>query len=378
MIAISGHCLSTFEPIRDALAVNLSDDSEIGEAVAVMIDGEMVVDLWGGHRDASRQLAWNSDTLACIFSVGKPIAALPLLRLIDQGDVRLDDRVTDHWPEYGQAGKEDTTIDHVVSHQAGVPGVFAAPRGSAYDWTTMIQSIEAQAPLWPPGETGCYHTFTYGHLVGEIVRRVAGKSIGEVVRDDISTPFDINVAFGLDEDAQGRCADVVWTPGDPLLQSLTDPETLIGRCWSSLPLGPGEEDFNSTRFRAAEMPAFNCHGSAHGIARLFGVLANEGQLDGNCVLSPAMIETATTERWRGVDPLGLDCRMARGFRLANDYAPMSGSPRAFGHTGIGGALGFADPDRKIGFGFTPNRLAPGPGMSPYAGRLVDALLHCLD
>lgn len=375
--AISGHCEPAFERVREALAANLADGREIGEAVAVSLDGELVVDLWGGYRDAARNTTWSSDTLVCVFSVGKPIAALALLALIDRGQAALDDLVVAHWPEYGRAGKEGTTIDHVVSHLAGIPGLFEAPRGSAYDWGAMVAAIEAQEPLWPPGETGCYHTFTYGHLVGEIVRRVTGKSIGQVVREEIAARFDIEVAFGLDREQQARAADVVWTEGDPLTGAITDPETLIGRCWSSLPLGPGEEDFNSARFRGAEMPAFNCHGTARGLARLFGLLANGGARDGERLLSEVMLRTATTERRRGVDALGLDNRMARGFRLASDFAPFSGNPKAFGHTGIGGALGFADPDRRLGFGFTPNRLAPGPGTSPYAKRLVDALMACL-
>ncbi len=374
---IQGFCAPGFEPVRVALAVNLTDCDEIGEAVSVSIEGETVVDLWGGWSDRARATPWAADTAVCVFSVGKPIAALPLLILLDRGELALDDLVVDYWPEYGQAGKAATTIDHVLSRQAGVPGIFDAAPGSAYDWDAMVAALAAQAPLWPPGETGCYHTFSYGYLVGEIVCRVSGRSLGEAVREEIARPFGIEVGFGLDAAAQARVAEVVWTPGDPLLAQITDPETLIGRCWSPLPLGPGEEDFNSAAFRAAEMPVFNCHATARGVAALFGLLANGGERAGKRLWSEAMGRTATTERWRGVDALGLDSRMARGFRLSNDYAPMSGNVRAFGHTGIGGALGFADPDRRLGFAFTPNRLAPGPGTSPYGKRLVDALMDCL-
>lgn len=376
-MVISGRCDPAFARVQEALAENLADEGEFGEAVAVVVDGEIAVDLWGGFADPARTRAWAEDTLVCMFSVGKPIAALPLLALIDRGDVGLDDRVAKYWPEYAQNGKAETTIDHIVSHQAGIPGLPDASRGSAYDWQAMIAAIEVQAPMWPPGSTGCYHTFTYGHLVGELARRITGKPIGQLVRDVLAEPFGIDFAFGLDAAQQARCADVVATPGDPLTTSLRDPETLIGRCWHALPLGPGEEDFNSTRCRAAEMPAFNGHGTARAVARLYAILACGGALDGRRLLSEAMVATATTERWSGPDALGLNSRMARGFRLSNDYAPFTGNPRAFGHTGIGGAIAFADPDRRLGFCFTPNRLAPGPGTSVYAKRLIDALTACL-
>ena len=377
MTDVTGHCHPDFEAVAEALATNLADGQELGEAVAVMVDGELVVDLWGGHRDGARSKPWEEDTTVCVFSVGKPVAALPLLRLIDSGAVGLENRVAEYWPEYAKAGKEATTIDHVLSHQAGLPGAFGAPRGAAYDWTAMVEAIQAARPMTPPGEGGCYHTFTYGHLVGEIFRRVDGRSLGQAVREDIAEPLDIALAFGLDAEARAATADVVWTPGDPLLEAITDSDSLIGRCWAPLPLGPGEEDFNTERFRAAEMPAFNCHGSARGVARLYAVLADDLRGEGERLLSRRMAGIAVEERWRHVDALGLDCRMARGFRLANDYAPFSGNPASFGHTGIGGALGFADSNRRLGFGFTPNRLAPGPGASPYAERLVDAVMRAL-
>ncbi len=194
---IDGYCAPGFKAVRDALAENLSDELEIGEAVAIHVRGKVVVDLWGGYRDANRCQRWTEETLVCIFSVGKPIAALPLWRLIDAGEVNLQDRVVDYWPAYGAAGKEQTTIDDVLSHLAGIPGLPNMPPGSAYDWPAMIQGIEAQAPVWPPGSTGCYHTFTYGHLVGEIARRVTGKSIGQLVQDEIAGPLGVDIAFGL-------------------------------------------------------------------------------------------------------------------------------------------------------------------------------------
>lgn len=377
MTDLAGHCHAAFGAVAAALAENLADPAEIGQAVAVTLAGEVVVDLWGGYCDPARSRPWAEDTLVCVFSVGKPIAALPLLMLLDEERVGLHDAVTSYWPEYGQAGKHATTIRHVLSHMAGIPGAIGAARDSAYDWPSMVTAVERQTPLWPPGENGCYHTFTYGYLVGEIARRVTGREIGELVAERLAAPLDLEIAFGLDRTQQARCADVVWSEDDPLITAICDPETLIGRCWAALPLGPGEEDFNSSRFRSAQMPSFNGHATVRSLARLFAALANGGEIDGTRLLSAEMVETATTVQWQGVDALGLNGRFGLGFRRSNAYAPFTGNDRAFGHTGIGGALAFADPDLQLSFAFAPNRLAPGPGQSKPAKRLVDAVMRSL-
>ncbi|WP_179131249.1 serine hydrolase domain-containing protein [Candidatus Entotheonella palauensis] len=370
---IDGYCASQFVAVRDALVENLSDDLEIGEAIAISVAGRLVVDLWGGYRDAGGAQPWAEDTLVCIFSVGKPIAALPLLRLIDRGEVDLQAPVAAYWPEYGAAGKERTTVDDVVSHLAGIPGVSSLPSGCAYNWDKMIKGIETQIPLWKPGSTGCYHTFTYGHLVGELARRVTGKPIDQLVREEIANPLGVDLAFGLDPDQLQRCATVSATPGDPLLAAIRDRSLLIGQCWSALPFGEGEEDFNTTAFRTSVMPSINGHASARALATLYANLAGVDTTNTPALLSQKGREMMTTERWHGVDVLGLNNRMARGVRLSNAYSPFNGNPRSFGHGGIGGAVGFADPDAQIGLGFVTNRLVPGPGMSPYAQRLINAL-----
>ncbi|MGK0171173.1 MAG: CubicO group peptidase (beta-lactamase class C family) [Gammaproteobacteria bacterium] len=371
---IDGWCAPKFLDVRRAFEENLRDPLEHGEAVCVVIDGETVVDLWGGTRDHERKKPWTADTWACFFSVGKPIAALALAQVMREEKIGLATPVIEVWPEYGAAGKSGTTFDHVLSHLAGIPGAFAATRGTAYEWADMINAIEAQAPLWPVGTQGCYHTFTYGHIVGELAFRLSGKTIGTLVQERIVGPLEIELGFGLDADTQRRCAHVSMTPGDPLLEAIQDPETLIGRCWAALPLGPGEEDFNSSRCRAAQMPSFNGHGTARGLAKLYSSLALAHSEYGPEQPFPGeLIREMTQEQWHHVDALGLNNRMARGFRLKNAYAPFNGAPKAFGHSGIGGALAFGDPELRLGFGFITNRLASGPGASPYATRLAEAV-----
>ena len=372
---IEGWCAAGFEVMREALAENLRDPQEIGQAVSVYLDGEAIVDLWGGYRDAQRTDPWAEDTWACFFSVGKPIAALAAANALADAGVSFEQRVADLWPDYAQAGKAQTTIDQVFSHLASVPGAFAAVPGDAYDWDAMIGAIEHQAPLWPIGSRGCYHTFTYGHLVGELARRATGKPIGALVRERIAAPLTLELGFGLSPEAQLRCADVQITPDDPLLGAIRDSTTLIGRCWQALPLASGEEDFNSVRCREALMPSFNGHGTARALAKLYSALSLAlDERPGEHAFSPTLLRALTEEQWSGTDALGLHNRMGRGFRLSNDYSPFNHGPRAFGHSGIGGALAFGDPDQGLGFGFVTNRLAPGPGASPNATRLVNALI----
>jgi CubicO group peptidase (beta-lactamase class C family) len=371
---IEGYCAAGFEPVREALEKNLRDPDELGQAVSIHVEGRPVVDLWGGHRDRERTLPWTEDTWACFFSVGKPIVALACAGALREAGIGLATPVAALWPSYAQAGKALTTVDHVLSHLAGIPGAFAAQPGDAYDWQAMINAIERQAPMWPVGSQGCYHTFTYGHLVGELARIVTGKRIGALVNERIAAPLGLELGFGLSPEQQSRCADVSITHGDPLLGAIRDPTTLIGRCWQALPLASGQEDFNSAPCRAAEMPSFNGHGTARALAKLYSTLSLALDERGETPLFPSgLLRELTQERWSAVDALGLGNRMARGFRLTNDYSPFNRGPRAFGHSGIGGALAFADPDHGLGFGFVTNRLAPGPGSSPYPMRLVDAM-----
>jgi hypothetical protein len=183
-IEISGTCDLAFKAVRHALQENFASGDEVGEAVAVWADGRCMVDLWAGHCDEARRKPWQRDTIACMFSVGKPFAIFALLMLAERGEIDLDDPIALYWPEYARAGKEATTVRHIVSHRAGLPGVLGAKPGDAYDWNAMVRAIENEPPISVPGAEGCYHTFTLGHLAGELVRRVSGKSIGRFVRED--------------------------------------------------------------------------------------------------------------------------------------------------------------------------------------------------
>jgi CubicO group peptidase (beta-lactamase class C family) len=373
---VNGICDPKFKAVRDALAKNLADRDEIGEAVSVAIGGKTVVDLWGGYRDRARSKPWEQTTLVCMFSVGKPIAILAVLMLADRGEIDLRKPVTQYWPEFGQAGKEKITLEQLLSHLAAIPGAFAAQKGDAYKSLNMVRAIEVQKPLWEPGTQGCYHTFTMGYVCGELIRRLTGKTLGQFVREQISLPFDLDFHFGLSADDQRRCAEIYEAPECPFMDTIRDPETLLGRCWIPLPLIDDVEDFNSARFRSAEMASFNGHGTAKGVAKLFSALACGGKFGGARLLSQAMVQNALTERWHQTDALGLPCRMAMGFMLRNDALPYNDNSRSFGHIGLGGALAFGDPDAKLGSAFCANRMA-SIGVGPYVRHLIDTTMAAL-
>jgi CubicO group peptidase (beta-lactamase class C family) len=235
-VSIGGFTDPKFSDVREALAQNLSDGAEIGEAVAVVINGRTVVDLWGGYKNRERTVPWERNTLVCMFSVGKPIAILAALMLADRGVVDLYKPVTHYWSEFGQAGKDKITVEQLLSHLAGIPGAFNARKGYAYDAIKMAREIEIQQPLWEPGTQGCYHTFTMGYLCSELVRRVTGRTLGQFVRQEISLPFDIDFHFGLSDGEQRRCAEIYEAPGCPFMDIIRDPSTLLGKCWIPLAL----------------------------------------------------------------------------------------------------------------------------------------------
>jgi len=379
MSHVDGLCDPAFSAVREALEQNLAGGDEIGECVSVVLDGRPVVDLWGGYSDRAHTRPWRADTLVCMFSVGKPISILPVFILAERGQIDLDAPVVRYWPAFGQAGKEHITVRHIISHQAAIPGAFAAHKGDAYHWDQMIRAIEQQEPLWEPGTRGCYHTMTLGYLTGELVRRVTGRSIGQFLQEEVCLPLGIDYHFGLSPADQRRCAEVYEAPDGPFMDVIRDPQTLLGKCWIPLPLTDYEEDFNSALYRATEMPSFNGHGTARGVARLFGALARGGEIDGVRLISQTLRDDAITEAWDQTDALGMPCRMSRGgFMLRNDtLAPYNRNPRSFGHLGLGGAIAYGDPDAKLGFSFCGNRMASSTDPVSYAKRLLEATEACL-
>jgi len=390
-VPVHGICAPRFARVREIFANSFESGQELGAAVAFVLDGETVVDLWGGYCDEARTRPWTRDTLVNVFSATKGMTALCAHRLIEQGLLELDAPVAKYWPEFAAAGKEDLRVRWLLSHKAGLCAIRKPlPIGAFYDWQLMCDALAEQAPWWEPGTDHGYHAFTFGFLIGELVRRVTGESIGAFFRRSIAQPLGADFHIGVSEEDDARVATVYGaaagnrpiptTPPPPgpfaeFSRAVRDPSTMQHATVFNPP--QATMDVNTRKWRAAEIPSVNGHGSAAGLARIYGALARGGEIGGVRILAPATIERAITEEAFGPDrfTIGVPSRYGLGFQLSHasmdGYARLSPNPRAFGHTGAGGSLGMADPDAKLGVGFTLNQLHPGI-MSPTAAAMIDA------
>jgi len=368
---IDGHCAPRFARVREAFAENFRSRDEVGAGVAVTLGGEMVIDLWGGHADQARTLPWTKDTLVCMMSVAKAVTAACAAMVVDRGLLDWDQPVARYWPEFSAGGKTDIPVRWILDHRAGLPALTQPMAESAvYDWEMMTSALAAQEPLFEPGTQRAYHSVTLGFLVGELVRRVTGKSIGDFLSEELCRPHGIEYWIGLPADQHHRCAEFFGeTRGTLFDQSPTG--SLMVKAMAQVPPG----DFNTPRFRSAEIPSINGIGTARGVATLFGGLAAGGMLDGERFVGAEVLGEAATMQWHGTeDLLGHTRRMGLGFALGlPGHIGMGPNLRSFGHTGAGGAIGFADPDIGLGFAYAPNHMFSGKGISPRLQALVDTV-----
>lgn len=380
-IPVSGHCDPKFAELEAAFRRNMNAGDpdcgdELGACVSVVVDGERVVDLWGGYRDTARTRPWEADTVTCMMSVTKACAAIAVLRLVDDGVIDLEEHVGNYWPDFAKNGKESMTVRTLISHQSGVIYADGAPAGSLWDGYSVRRALEAAAPEWEPGTGGAYHSFTYGPLLDGLVFGATGRGVADVWRDEIADPLGIDYHIGLNDVEATRRAEFVETPGTPSRDGIKgDIETPLTRAWSPL---PRDEDFNSENWVRGSFASANGHGNARAIARLYGGLAGDGTIDGETLLSRELIADATREHWDAMDRMtSRPFRFGCGLMLSCDAFPFGGQRRNFGHTGIGGAIGFGDPERRLGFSYCGNRMAPIANTGPFGGPLIDAMYAAL-
>lgn len=374
MSEIRGSVEAGYEPVREAFERNFVENGDIGAGFCLYVDGAKVVDLTGGVRDTDGT-AYDDTTLQLVFSSTKGVTATCAHLLAQRGELDLDAPVADYWPEFSTAGKADIPVRWLLSHQAGLVDVDRAMTvEEALDWTTICDALADSPPLWEPGTGYGYHAVTYGWLVGEVVRRVAGVDFGEFVRREISEPLGLDLWVGLPDDEQHRVSPLINSgmPGLPTPEpagdadSRTDAPSLVGMLDMLLGEGnllgraltaPGgaftdDQVWNEARVRSAQIPAANGVTNAASLARMYAALVSE--VDGVRLLDADTLERAIAPQVSGPSTVPLlDIPFALGFMTHSPLSPLLDG-RSFGHYGAGGSLGFADPDRRVAGAYVMN------------------------
>ncbi len=391
---VQGHCDSRFTDVRDLFESSFAKDEEIGASISFVLDGELVVDLHGGTRDKEGQVPWTPDTLVNVYSTTKGMTAICAHQLVEQGKLDLDAPVAQYWPEFAAAGKGEIPVRWLLSHQAGLPAIRKPlPKGAQYDWDVMCAALAEQEPWWEPGTRHGYHALTYGYLVGEVIRRASGRSVGQWFAEHVAGPLgaDFHIGFGPDLDArvsdlhgslfapssESRGVPDIPGPLGQMMRDMTDPTTMTGAAFANPPAGA--DAVNTRDWRAAEIPAANGHGTSTALARIYGALARGGEIDGVRILEAESVARAREEQVFGPDAvLGqLPMRFGLGFMLRQDLMPISPNQGAFGHPGAGGSIGMADPESKVGFGYTMNRMKMGLVGGPTAFAVLNRFFELL-
>src|SRR5437879_11284616 len=369
MVEIAGHAPARFAAVKDAFATNFDAGDELGARFTLVEAGEVVVDLWAGHADRARTRPFDDRILTPIFSTTKAIAALLIARLVDQGRLDYGQTVASVWPEYAAAGKASITVEQLMSHQDGLAG-FPEPMEPSlwFDWDAICAKLAAMAPLWPPGTASGYHPITFGYLAGEVFRRIDGRRMGAALREDLAGPFGLDLWIGLPDSEFGRVAELQRPKALPDFghQNAATRAAFLTP-WAQ-PGGRGGD-----ALRRFDLPSATGHATAGALARLMGALANDGWLDGEDILSPALIAEAARERIRGQDlVLPYEMSWGAGFMRNETVHPWGPGNAGFGHSGWGGSCVFADPERRLAGAYVMNKQSTDLLGDRRPRRLIDA------
>ena len=378
-----GYCHEDFLEVQRIFNHNFFKYGEIGSSLCVIVDGEIVVDIWAGHKNKHKTKEWSENTLSIAFSSTKAALALCAHILIERGELGLKEKVTKYWPEYGKNGKEKTTVEMILNHSAGLPAFKTSVKENGFlDWSYMIKLIENEKPFWDPGKETGYHMMTTGWLIGEIIRRVTGKSFGEFFNDELAQPYGLNYWIGLPQTEDERVAEII-----PFVPSPQDKPSDFATAFRNdrnsmqrLSLtNTGGYDYNAIQTYRAELGAIGGITDARSLAKLLSPLAqnNEELLSKKTIkkLSKSNIKTPIDNM------LLFPTNFSNGFMLnmnnLNTFEGEGGSfligKNAFGHVGYGGSSAtFADPDSKISFGYLTNRLGGEYLINERAQSLIDA------
>jgi len=367
---VNGTCEPGYEAVRDAFAANFAERGDVGASVAMVVDGRIVADLWGGAVDSSKDAqAWQSDTLVNIWSTTKGVTAACFAMLVDRGLIDYDAPIARYWPEFAAEGKGEITVAMLLSHQAGLCG-FREPATleTFYDTEAAAERLAEQKPFWKPGTQGGYHAISVGFLASALCRRVDGRSLRQFVAEELA---GLDITIGVPTNAAHRVAPLLAPQDMGTNDLVTDFNESQIAALLNPPLDPLVP--NQPGWQYAEIPSANGFATARGLARLYGALSGDGMLDGKRLFGVEAIAAATTVQFTGIDSiLGMPARWGCGF-LCNVNGIYGPEPRAFGHSGWGGAFAFADPARKLGFAYTMNRMGKDLVGDPRNVALIDAI-----
>lgn len=387
---IQGQCDGAFDAVRDAFVENFKTQGELGASVSVRIAGRTVVDLWGGMRAADSRAPWERDTVTLVHSCTKAATAICAQILVDRGQLDLNAPIRRYWPEFAQAGKQDATVLMALDHSVGVPALREPLKpGAYYDWDYMTDRLAREAPFWTPGERNGYHMSSFGWLVGELVRRVSGQSLGTFFRTEVAKPLGLDFWIGLPLEIEARVAPMIRylplrdAPKSDFTLALKENQKSIS--YLSL-LNNGGHQGDTREAHAAEMGGGGGISNARALARMFEPLANGGEIDGVKLLSAQRIEDMrrVSMQTKRDETLLIPTRFAQGFMLRMDNRGLTSGnavrigEHAFGHVGAGGSIGFADPHHCLSFGYTMNRMGGGVLLNERGQALVDAAYGCLN
>lgn len=392
---VQGFCSSKFESVLDTFVENFERRDEVGACAAVTHEGETVVDLWGGRFSEVGDVPWTSDTLAMVYSASKGVTALIANVLIDRGLLDPCQLIADIWPEYAVNGKEKTTVRMMLDHTAGVPVLRETVKVDGfYDWDYMCDLLAKQAPYWEPGTQQGYHGVTSGWAVGELIRRVTGKSVGANIQEILSQPLGLDLWCGLPEEYEPRVSALIKPTvtgheklDEVFVMAQTDPESIPGNFINNSGGWMDDGGADTRESHAAEIPSVNCVTNARGLAGAYRPFSLGGSYDGHSFVSAdtlvgmEQISAATacdqTLRLRTAWSLGFSKRVDNR-KSSDDPCPLVLGPRAFGHVGSGGSIGFAEPEEGMSFGYVMNKMGMTMSLNDRGQSLVDAVYKTLD
>ena len=386
--SVHGFCDSRFERVLEAFIQNFDDRDELGASICLTFEGVPVVDLWGGFADAAKARPWTDESLSVVFSATKGATALCAHRLVSMGLLDLDAPVAEYWPEFAQAGKEQAQVSMLLDHSVGVPVLRdkVKPDGF-YDWDYMVGRLEAEDAFWAPGTRLGYHGATFGWLVGELVRRVSGKSLGTFFQDEFARPLGLEFWIGLPEALEPRLVEIIQNRPNvkgPLSLFLETALNETGSIPNLFAFNAGGASAKKRAYRAAEIGSAGGVTNARHLAGLYTILANGGKSNNVQIIEQSLVKRmGRTSMASYLDAtLMIPSRFALGFQKSMDNRKVSRVPgtdslilsdAAFGHAGMGGYLGFADPDAGFGFGYVMNRMGHGNLITDRGQALVDAV-----